>query len=1204
LNGYTFHITIYGLLALGTIFVGLTFFLLLWFTKRNDRAANRFLSLALLTVVLRMVSVLSTDMRLATYFQYWYWLPPDFSLALGPLIYFYVLKRTRPGLKFRRKDLLHFIPTLLQQVAFAFSVRVNPVLRLAAFISVMMYLFGSFRLIERFYQDLKFNELSDRYRYQLRWLRNLLTGFGLLWLLWIPLTTVDYFYYSNRLGIEAYFPLYLLLAVMAIWMAAVAFLRAEAGVPPDTSQIKSIAPVALKQKANWLKKAVKEHGYYLDPELSLPALAEKLKMPVHELSRIINVALKKNFNDFINEYRVTDVIKKIKDTNYDHITLLGIALESGFSSQSTFTRIFKQMTGKSPVEYKNELKKDCPSYKSGSEVKPGTIISYHKTTQKWSPNKLTRNYMFRNYFKIAWRNLSRRRAYALLNIFGLAIGMACFLMIIQYVAYEKSYDRFNRVAKDIVRVRLDGYQQGNLAYRSATSYPAIGPTAKKELPDVEDYCRLYNVQQLMINEQKNVKFNELKGYYADPSVVSMLGLQLVKGDPKEVLNAVDKMIVSQSFARKYFGNSDPVGKTLVSKDPQVTEPYIITGVFKDYPPNSHLVIDYIISYATLGKIKSLQGDTQNTTETGWFWYDFYTYLQLKPGTDLKKFDARLTSFCEDHINSLGKNKGNHFRAELHVVPLTDIHLYSNANQEAEINGSGQVVSFLLLIGIFIILIAWINYINLATARAVERAKEVGVRKVLGAGRLGLVRQFLTESFMLNLIALVIAFITAYLLTPAFNHFVGREMVIGFSLPWTYLAGFLALFLALSFFSGIYPAFVLSGYQPVKVLKGNFKNTGSGVRLRKALITGQFITSVVLVAGTIIVYQQVSFMRSQKLGANIDQTLVIQGAASLRDTVYSKVFQPFKQDLLNMPNVKSVTASSNVMGQEIQWSRGVRRLAGNTPEVTLYNLGVDYDFIPSFGIGIKAGRNFSKDFANDKKTALLNEDAAKLLGFKDAESAINQKIWPYDTLTIIGVVANFHQEGLKKSVQPMILLLRPDSRDYYAVKVGTDHVSATVAAVKNVWDKYFPSDPFNYSFLDESFNRQYQSEELFGSIFAMFALIAILIACFGLAGLSAYNILQRRKEIGIRKVIGASVQQLLSLLVNDFLRLVIVAFFISIPLTWIAMNQWLQGFAYRIHISWLVFAIAGSAITVIVVATISFQAVKAATANPVKSLRVE
>ena len=507
--------------------------------------------------------------------------------------------------------------------------------------------------------------------------------------------------------------------------------------------------------------------------------------------------------------------------------------------------------------------------------------------------------MFKNYLTISIRNLSRRRGYASLNIFGLAIGITCCLIIFQYVAYERSYDKFNNAAKDIVRIRLDSYQQGKLAYKSATSYPAIGPAAIKEIPGVEDFCRLYNEQQLLVNEQKHIKFNERKGYYADQSAISMLGVIMIKGSPKNALSGVDKIVVSESFAKKYFASGDPIGKTLTAKDPRYSEPYIITGVFKDYPHNSHLVIDYFISYATFGKIRRQEGDTQNSTETAWGWYDFYTYLKLKPGTDLKIFDARLAAFTNVHINNSKWRKANNNKDELHVIPLTDIHLYSNANQEAEVNGDGEVVSFLFLIGIFIILIAWVNYINLATARSVERAKEVGVRKVLGAARPALIRQFLAESFLLNFISLVIAFVAAYLLTPAFNHFVGREIVMGFAMPWDYLTGFLVLFFSGSFLAGIYPAFVLSGYQPVKVLKGNFKNTSSGILLRKTLITGQFITSVVLVAGTIIVYQQVSFMRSQKLGANINQTLVLEGATSQRDTAYSQAFQPFKHDVLKL-----------------------------------------------------------------------------------------------------------------------------------------------------------------------------------------------------------------------------------------------------------------------------------------------------------------
>ncbi len=812
--------------------------------------------------------------------------------------------------------------------------------------------------------------------------------------------------------------------------------------------------------------------------------------------------------------------------------------------------------------------------------------------------------MFKSYFKIAVRNLTKRTGYALLNIIGLAIGVTCCLLIFQYVSFEKSYDKFNETAKNMVRLRIDDYQQGQLAWKSATIYPAIGPTLKKEFPEVEDFCRLHDAELLLTNPVNNNKFNEKKGYYADPSSIDLLDIQLLNGNAKEVLNAPDKIIVSQSFAKKYFGNSDAVGKTLVSKDPRFMESYMITGIFKDYPQNSHLIIDYLVSYSTMGKLSRLQGDTTNSTETSWGWYDFYTYLKLKPGTDLKSLEAKFPAFCNNHMNNTEYAKTNNVKTELHALPLTDIHLYSNYNQEAEVNGDGQTVSFLFLIGILIIIIAWINYINLATARSVERAREVGVRKVLGAMRTDLMRQFLTESLMLNFIALCLAMSLAYLLTPSFNRFVGREASLGFTMPAVYWIGFLTMFFAGSFLAGIYPAFVLSGYQPVKVLKGFFKNSSSGVLLRKALITVQFITSVILVAGTIIVYQQISYMRSQKLGTNISQTLVVEGAASMQDSVYTNLFQPFRQAVLNQNNVKSITASTDVMGREIYWTSSVQRLIPNSKRITLYHLGIDYDFIPSYNIEMKAGRNFSKDFPSDSKAVLLNEEAVKLLGFENAESAINQKLNHGDTLTVAGVVADFHQEGLQKKVQPMIVLLRPGTRNFYSIKLDKGDVHKTVASVEGLWAKYFPADPFNYFFLDDSFNRQYKSDELFGSIFTVFALLAILIASFGLAGLSSYNVLQRRKEIGIRKVMGASVNQLLLLLSKDFLKLVTIAFLVAIPITWFIMHQWLEDFAYRINISWWVFAISGSIAIIIAFATISFQAIKAALANPVKSLRTE
>ena len=817
--------------------------------------------------------------------------------------------------------------------------------------------------------------------------------------------------------------------------------------------------------------------------------------------------------------------------------------------------------------------------------------------------------MFLNHLKIALRTLSKRKGYSFLHISGLAIGISCCLLIVQYVAYEKSYDRFQSKSSQIVRVRLDQYQSGKLAWQSATSYPAIAPTMKKDFPEVENYCRLIDADLLLSNDEKQVKFNELKGYYADTSVFSMFNIQLLKGNPKDVLDGPDKMILSASMAKKYFGNEEAVGKKLTVRGnnwDNATHTFEVSGVFKDYPSNSHLIINHLVSYSTLGEQLRLQGDSSNATETAWGWYDFYDYLQLRPGTDYKKLESKLPAFSDRYMNNNKWRKANHVRNELYLIPLKDIHLYSNYNQEAEVNGDGKAVSFLFLIAFFIIAIAWINYTNLATARSLERAREVGVRKVLGAVRYDLITQFLTESFLLNLIAFALALAAAFLLTPSFNQLIGTNATGNFSMPAKYWLGLLAVFFSGAFLSGIYPAFVLSGYHPVTVLKGLFKNTSKGLLLRKGLIIGQFATSVILIAGTIIVYQQVQFMRNQQLGANINQTLVLGGPHAMKDSIYQSVYEPFKNELIQQAGIKNVTASTNVMGQEIYWTSGISRIGTEKKEaVTLYHLGVDYDFIPSFDMKLVGGRNFSRDFGTDKKAVLLNEKAVEVLGFRNPAEAINAKLKRGDdTLTVIGVVTNYHQQGLQKAIDPIIMLLGSNISGYYSLKLSTTNISHTIELVRQKWNRYFPNDPFSYFFLDDSFNEQYKADIRFGKVFGLFATLAIIIACFGLLGLSAYNVLQRTKEIGIRKVLGASVQSLLVLLSKEFLLLVMISLVVAIPLSWWVMNNWLQDFAYRIHINGWVFALAGILAIVIALVTVSIQALKAAISNPVKSLRTE
>lgn len=814
--------------------------------------------------------------------------------------------------------------------------------------------------------------------------------------------------------------------------------------------------------------------------------------------------------------------------------------------------------------------------------------------------------MILNHLKIAIRNLARRKGYALLNIFGLMLGMTCCLLIFHYVSYERSYDDFHPKGKDIVRVRLDNYQKGVLAWKSATVYPAIAPNIKKDFPEVENFCRLIDAEALFTNPDNNTKFTETKGYYADNAFLEMFNLPLLKGNPRTALDAPDKMIISQSMAKKYFGSQDPIGKQLLRRDEGDPQSYVITGVFKDYPANSHLDIKYLVSYKTLSKIVTANGDTTNATETSFGWYDFYAYLQLKPGTDWRQLEAKLPAFTDRYINSQPWYKNNNNKSELHLIPMTDIHLYSNYNQEAEVNGSGQAVGFLLLVAVFIIGIAWVNYINLSTARSVERAREVGVRKVMGAARAHLMRQFMVESLMINLVALVLALVAFKTLLPAFDRFTGRDVVTSFALTPVYWWLFMGLFATGTLLSGLYPAFVLSGFQPVTVLKGAFKNTSGGHNLRRGLIIAQFIISVVLIAGTIIVYQQVSYMRRQELGFDMNQTLVLDGVGTVQDSLYAGVFQPFKTELLQQKDIKKVTASSNVMGNEIYWTSGVTRTdIPNQTAVTLYHLGIDYDFADAYNLKLLAGRNFSPDFSTDQKSVLLNEQAAKLLGYTTPAEALNGFVRRNrDTLKVAGIVSNFHHEGLQKQIQPMIFLLLPNARNFYSLKIESANVQRTIATVQSIWNKHFPAEPMDYFFLDESFNRQYKADMLFGKVFGTFAILAILIACFGLMGLSAYSVLQRTKEIGIRKVLGASGKGLLMLLSKDFLKLIMIALLLSIPVAWYIMHGWLQDYAYRINIKWWVFALAGLLALLIAFVTISLQVMKAVMEKPVKSLRTE
>jgi putative ABC transport system permease protein len=819
--------------------------------------------------------------------------------------------------------------------------------------------------------------------------------------------------------------------------------------------------------------------------------------------------------------------------------------------------------------------------------------------------------MFRNFLKIAFRNLARRKGYALLNILGLAIGISCCLVIFEYVAYERSYDRQEPNADRLYRVQDEDYQGGRMVLPCAAAMPGVAGGMMREFPEVENACRLYRGNVILADDSRSVKIRESTIYYADQAVLPMFGIKLLYGDTGAALTGSGKVLLSATEARKFFGETDPVGKVLTIHSGMRPQPMTlaVTGVYNDLPLNSHLKLPVLVSYQTMSVLAGTYGKPNNRFEDSYGWTDFYTYVLLRPGTSAARVAARLPAFIDRHYNNLPRAKSTGDSLALSLMPASDIHLRSHYTEEAEPGGDDQAVSFLFLIAFFIIGIAWINYINLATARSLERAKEVGVRKVLGALRGELIRQFLTESLLINFVALLAALGLTLAVNPFFVRLAERPMSPLFSMPGMYWGIFAALFVGGTLLSGVYPAFVLSRYQAVAVLKGLFSNSAGGHWLRRGLIVGQFAASIILIAGTIVVYRQVRYMRNQSLGVNIDETLVLRAAGiSLPDSSYQEVYGAFKHELKKLPGVRSVTASSEVMGDEILWSTDWHRLHSPSPQVSnIFHVGVDNDFIRNFGLHVIAGRDFLPEVGADKKAIILNETAVKVLGITP-QQAIGELMSGgqsnMDSMQVVGVIADYHNEGLQKEIQPLLLFPNRNTRHFYSVKIQASDPSATIVAIKKIWDRHFPGDPYEYYFLDENFDRQYAENQRFGEVFGLFALFAIAIACIGLLGLSAYNVLQRTKEIGIRKVLGASTENLLLILSRDFLVLVGVAFVIAVPVTWLAMDSWLQSFAYRIGMSWWIFAVAGLMAAAIAFITVGGQAMKAAMQNPVRSLRTE
>ncbi len=779
---------------------------------------------------------------------------------------------------------------------------------------------------------------------------------------------------------------------------------------------------------------------------------------------------------------------------------------------------------------------------------------------------------------------------------GLSLGMAACLLILQYVLFETSYDKFHKNSDDIYRVRLDRIYPDRHD-KSAGVTAAVGPTLKEEFAEVEDFTKLWGTKHLNnIISLGDKIFREECLYFADSSFLNLFSYDLIEGDASTALAEPHRIVITQSIARKYFGEANPLGKYLNYSNAWESDDFLVTGVLPNIPQNTHLKFNILVSFKTL----SIYTDGQS--ENSWGWNAFPTYLKLSPGSNPIELEKKFKPFIDKYYaDRIAKGIG----VDLKLQPITDIHLKSNLRFEAEENSNARTVYFLMTIAIFIVIIAWVNYTNLSTAKSLERAREVGIRKVSGAKKFELMAQYLLESILFNLIGLVIAVTIVQLSMPWFEDFIGKDLKTDF---WTNPFSITAILVTViigAICSGLYPAIILSSFTPAQVLKSKSIKRIKGINLRKSLVIAQFSISVFLIAGTYTVYKQLTFMRNHDLGININETLVIRGPGA-QDSTYHQRLENFKLKVKNLTEVQHVTNSTMVPGKEIGWINNSVRLK-NKPEAlhSMPFIGVQDDFKEAFALRIIAGRNFDRHRFGEADNVVLTKSAAKLLGFNEPESGIGETILDSGReYKVIGILDDFHQRSLNNQYDPIVFRYVPDASSFYSIKLNTKNLQESIASVESKWKLSFPGRPFEYFFLDDFFEQQYKADQQFGQVFGLFASLAIIIACLGLYGLSAFITSQRTKEIGVRKVLGASTVSILYLLIKDFMVLVLIASMIAIPLSYFGFENWLNNYVFRIEMGWWFAIIPLSIVLMITIITAGWQITKATFANPVDSLRYE
>jgi len=806
--------------------------------------------------------------------------------------------------------------------------------------------------------------------------------------------------------------------------------------------------------------------------------------------------------------------------------------------------------------------------------------------------------MIKNYFKTAWRSLWKNKTFSAINIFGLSVGVAAFLLIINYLRFEYSYDDAHVKKDRIYRVPMMTKEKGGKEQTFAFTYPAVAPALKKDFPEIEEAARFRRQGGIVTyKDQKIIEPGTL--YYADAALFNIFSFRFVKGNAATAFKELNDAVITEETAKKYFGNEDPIGKPLHYRN----EDYIVKGVLEDLPANSHIRFNIIINYEKYIQL------TEGNANTSWGWSDFYTYVLLKPGTDAKALEAKFPAFAERYMGTDMKQRD--YENSFFLQPLKDIHLRSKYDYEMAGNGNFSYLKYLGIAALFILFIAWINYVNLSTAHSLDRSKEVGIRKVVGAGKFQLIRQFLSESFFLNTIAIIIGILVFRLTLPAFSTLVEKDLNSLVVADWRFWLFVIVIFLLGTLLAAFYPAFVLSSFQPIYSIKTS--QGASGLKggknfLRKSLVVLQFIAAIVLITGAIGFYQQLHYMQTRDLGVNIKQTLVVQQTANT-DSSSIPSFNSFINDMAANPAIQSVTASTSVPGGEVGGSSDYA-LKNSQSGKRCRNLGVDNKFIDAYGLKIVAGRGFTNDRpaadTNVLVNIILNETAVNVFGFAKNEDAVGQYIDGSGFhCKVIGVVKDYHQESLQNSFDPIVFYLE-EERNFgnFSLKMNTTNLPALMDFVKQKWSTYYPQSPFRFFFLDEQFNAQYKTDKLFATVLWLFTAIAIVIACLGLFGLSLFTIAKRNKEISIRKVLGATLFQITSMITKDYLKLVLLAGVVALPVAFILVNSWLQDYAFHIGIGIWFFVLPILMIITIAVLTVLYQSLKAGIANPVKNLRSE